>query len=389
VEQQQSAARAAAIEGIDVSRYQGVIDWGAAARAGVRFALVRAGWGGYEGGIEEGFDPRFAANSTGARAAGLGVGAYLYSYMKTPAAAHAAAAGFLRLALPFSPDYPLVLDFEDSPTYAGQSKSKNTDIARTFLEDLEAGGCYAMLYTYTSFAESCLLMNRLAAYDLWLADYRSRPGYRGSWGIWQYSGSGRVAGISGAVDLDRTDRDYPALIRAAGLNGLGTAGPQMEALENTELEVFGSKNCQFFTAPDNFKVAGSLENGRYRAVARSTGVFAGFSWVLLLMAGSVWWTALLGDRCRLLSAGARSRAAEPAADTAGDGGQLALLQRENAFLRGALADRCEQLDAVRRALADSAPAPAAPGAAAPPAPARGKTDSKNETPQTPEKLRAE
>ena len=109
------------------------------ARAGVRFALVRAGWGGYEGGIEEGFDPRFAANSTGARAAGLGVGAYLYSYMKTPAAAHAAAAGFLRLALPFSPDYPLVLDFEDSPTYAGQSKSKNTDIARTFLEDLEAG----------------------------------------------------------------------------------------------------------------------------------------------------------------------------------------------------------------------------------------------------------
>ena len=85
MEQQQTPrARATEIRGIDVSKYQGAIDWRKVAASGIRFAFVRTGWAGYEGGIEEGFDPRFVENITGARAAGLGIGAYLYSYLTSP-----------------------------------------------------------------------------------------------------------------------------------------------------------------------------------------------------------------------------------------------------------------------------------------------------------------
>lgn len=306
---QQPSPRAAAINGIDVSKYQGQINWQKVAAAGQRFAIVRTGWGGYAGGIEEGYDPRFVENITGARAAGLGVGAYLYSYMNTTAAAHAAAESMMRLVRPFQPDYPVVLDLEDASTYASLGRDKTTAIAKTFLEDLEAGGYYAMLYTYTNFANNYLNMSALRAYDLWIADYRAQVGYRGSYGIWQYSSSGRVNGITGSVDLDRAYQDYAAVIRRAKLNHIGEAAPAMEPLSGAELQVFGSKNCQFFTAPDVWQVAGSLANGRYKAIARSKAAFDGFSWVMLLMGGSVWWTALLDDRCRLIGGGAASRSA--------------------------------------------------------------------------------
>lgn len=333
--QQQPSPRAAAINGIDVSKYQGRIDWPAVAAAGQRFAMVRTGWGGYAGGIEEGYDPRFVENITGARAAGLGVGAYLYSYMNTPAAARAAAESMMRLVRPFQPDYPVVLDLEDASTYGALGRAKTTAIAKAFLEALEAGGYYAMLYTYTNFANNYLDMSALRAYDLWIADYRAQVGYRGSWGIWQYSSSGRVAGISGAVDLDRAYKDYPAIIRRAKLNHLGEAAPAMEPLSGAELQVFGSKNCQFFTAPDVWQVAGSLANGRYKAIARSSAPFDGFSWVMLLLDGSVFWTALLDDRCRLIGGGAASRSALWEEERYLEE-LVGYYQRENALLRARL-----------------------------------------------------
>ena len=302
MEQQQTPrARATEIRGIDVSKYQGAIDWRKVAASGIRFAFVRTGWAGYEGGVEEGFDPRFVENITGARAAGLGIGAYLYSYLTSPAAAHTAAEGMMRLVFPFRPDYPMVLDFEDAKTYAPLGRNRNTAIVRTFLEDLEAGGYYAMLYTYTNFANNYLNMNELRAYDLWIADYRSEVGYRGPYGIWQYTSNGRVPGINTAVDLNRTDRDYISIIRRAGLNQLTQPAPVMQALNGKSLEVFGNKNCEFFTHPDVWQIAGSLANGRYRAIARSKASFEGFDWVMILLNGSVYWTALLSDRCRLVT----------------------------------------------------------------------------------------
>ena len=82
---------------------------------------------------------------------------------------------------------------------------------------LEHWGLYAMVYTYTHFADTALYMDTLAPFDLWLADYRGkRPARRH--GMWQYTSRGRVPGISGPVDLSRTEKDYPALLHRAGLD---------------------------------------------------------------------------------------------------------------------------------------------------------------------------
>lgn len=352
---ERAAARPVAELGIDVSKYQGRIDWRRVAAAGYRFAFVRTGWAGYAGGIEEGYDPRFVENAVGAREAGLSVGAYVYSYMNTPAAAHAAAESVMRLVEPYRLSYPLVLDFEDAKTYAALGRARSTAIARSFLEDLEAGGYYAMLYTYTNFANNYLDMAALSAYDLWIADYRASVGYRGSYGIWQYTSSGRVNGITGAVDLDRSYKYYSSIIRGAHLNHLDAPQPAMQPLTNAELEVFGQKNCEFFTGPDVYRVAGSLANGRYKAIARSTDVFGGFSWVMLLMGGSVWWTALLEDRCRLIGGKSGSRSAlweeerhlEELVDK---------YREENDFLRCRLDAAEEKLSAARLLLDLPAPA---------------------------------
>ena len=84
---------------------------------------------------------------------------------------------------------------------------------------LEAWGLYAMVYTYTNFADTALDMDALTAYDLWIADYRGHRPTR-KHGMWQYTSKGRVAGIDGPVDLSHAYKDYAAIIAKKGLDRL-------------------------------------------------------------------------------------------------------------------------------------------------------------------------
>lgn len=125
----------------------------------------------------------------------------------------------------------MAYDFEDNQYVSTAKKATNTAICKAFLETLQCRGYYAMLYTYTNFAKNYLDMASLSAYDFWVADYTGKVGWTGEYGIWQYSGSGAAPGISVAVDLDRAYKDYPAIIRSAGLNGYGkTEAPDCAAL---------------------------------------------------------------------------------------------------------------------------------------------------------------
>ena len=117
------------IMGIDVSKYQNAIDWPKVAASGIHFAFVRVGWAGYEGGIDEGLDPCFARNMTGAAAAGLAVGAYVYSYCKTPAAARRAAREAAALLAPYRLTMPLVFDIEDAATYKALGRAQSSAVA--------------------------------------------------------------------------------------------------------------------------------------------------------------------------------------------------------------------------------------------------------------------
>lgn len=217
------------IYGIDVSKYQNAVDWKKVKAAGKDFVFVRLGWAGWDGELNA--DSMAATHIKGAAAAGLHVGAYVYSYCKTPGAAKLAAGRTIEMLKPFSPiAYPVAFDIEDTSAsgtpYQTFGKSLNNSIVSAFLDEIEKSGYYAMLYTYKSFAENYLDMAALKRYDVWIAQYASKCGYAGSYGIWQYAGdSGRCDGVTGACDLNVAYTDYAALIKASGINGY-TGAPE-------------------------------------------------------------------------------------------------------------------------------------------------------------------
>lgn len=212
------------LQGIDVSSYQGTIDWNKVKAAGKKFAFVKLGETDFVGKITQ--STAFIRNVEGAIAAGIDVGVYIYSHCKTPDAAKAAAQQALEMVKPYKLSYPIALDMEtvsqnepNGAKYDKSSKVVNSAIAKSFLDKIESANYYAMLYTYKSFADSYLDMTQLRTYDVWIAQYADKCTYSGYYGIWQYTGTGKCAGITGNVDLNVSYIDYAELIKRVGLNG--------------------------------------------------------------------------------------------------------------------------------------------------------------------------
>lgn len=219
------------MEGVDVSKYQGNVDWAKVKASGRSFAMVRQGWINSDGTITE--DPYYRKNMHGAQAAGVHTGVYLYSYATSETAMRAAANACIDLLRGFTCDMPVALDFEHATLYKNFSQAANVSLCKAFLARVEALGYYGILYTYKSFAATYLVMSQLKAYDFWLAHYTRATNYGGPYGMWQHTSSGSVPGISGKVDLNHSYKDYPSIIKAANLNGMKkmytiTAGPMSE-----------------------------------------------------------------------------------------------------------------------------------------------------------------
>jgi lysozyme len=202
------AADPAYVDGIDVSWHQGAIDWRRVAAAGKRFAFVRASAGTLTA------DTNYAANVAGARAAGLVVGSYHYANpdLKPDDAAHEAA-WFLHNATVPSGDLVPVLDLEISN---GLDPDSLTRWARTWLTQVTAAtGVRPIIYTMPNFWSSYMGDTSWFADNgyqvLWIAHWTARDqplvpssSWSGNgWAFWQYSSTGSVPGIDGAVDLDR------------------------------------------------------------------------------------------------------------------------------------------------------------------------------------------
>ena len=206
------------MNGIDVSKWQGRIDWAKVKASGVQFAIIRAGYGRE---VSQ-KDAYFEANYAGAKAAGLPVGAYWYSYATTTEGAKAEARACLEVIRGKSFEFPVWFDQEYEPAIKALTKQQRTDIVKAFCETLEAAGYYTGLYCSRDWLQNWLYPAQLKAYDIWVAAYGSSPGRVPlPYGMWQRSSSGKVPGISGNVDLDIAYKDYPAIIKRAGLNGYG------------------------------------------------------------------------------------------------------------------------------------------------------------------------
>lgn len=206
------------INGIDVSKWQGDISWPEVAASGIRFAMIRLGYGVQKGGVQ---DPKFQQNVEGALAAGLDIGVYFYGAAVTEAAAREEAQFVLSILEPYRGRiaYPVAYDTEDSAQGA-LSKTALTAVVAAFCDTVRKGNWYPMFYTSRSWLEGKLDPDRIQA-DVWLAQWANQATYAGKYGIWQHSDSGSVKGIAGKVDLDIAYVDYPEKIRNGGFNGYG------------------------------------------------------------------------------------------------------------------------------------------------------------------------
>ena len=183
---------------IDVSKHQGSIDWPKVAASGVRFAILRAGYGNTAAQV----DPYFAANYAGATAAGLKVGAYWYSYAKDPDDAASEAEACLQVLAGRKLDLPLFFDQEYEPAILAQTTAGRTACVQRFCAAVQAAGYRPGLYASKNWLESRLDMAQLGALPVWVAQYAAACTYGGPYVLWQNSSSGSVSGISGPVDTN-------------------------------------------------------------------------------------------------------------------------------------------------------------------------------------------
>lgn len=204
--------------GIDVSRYQGPIDWQAVKNAGVTFAFIRVG------NTTSGVDPYFAQNMAGAAAVGIKTGVYIYSNAKNAAEAQAEAGMVLQLIAPYQVSMPVVIDLEND-VHKMMTPTQNAEVINNFCALIEAAGYYPMVYSNKYF-----FTQRIApvVYDKWVAQYSGSCDVPGA-AVWQASNTGSVAGVVGNVDIDYLFKDYSKLIVA---NGFAQRGNSIRFYEN-------------------------------------------------------------------------------------------------------------------------------------------------------------
>ena len=191
--------------GIDVSKYQGNIDWNAVAADGITFAIIRVGYRGYgSGALVE--DSTFRRNIQGATAAGLMVGVYFYSQAINEAEAVEEASMVISLCQGYGLPLGVYYDTEkvagDTGRADGISAAERTACAVAFCETIRNAGYSAGVYSYASWFYNSLNYANISKYKIWIAQYRDSLDFNYRYDIWQYTSTGKVNGVPGGVDMN-------------------------------------------------------------------------------------------------------------------------------------------------------------------------------------------
>ena len=195
--------------GIDVSKWNGNIDWNAVKNSGVSYAIIRCGYrGSSTGALIE--DPKFRSNIKGAKAAGLKVGVYFFSQAVNEVEAVEEASMALSLASGYGLNYPIFLDVESSGGRGdGISKETRTAVCKAFCSTVQNSGVSAGIYANKTWFTEMINTGSLTGYKIWLAQYASAPTYTATrYDMWQYSSKGKVSGINGNVDMNISYLNY-------------------------------------------------------------------------------------------------------------------------------------------------------------------------------------
>lgn len=202
--------------GIDVSAWQGNINWSKVKASGIDFAIIRCGYGKNDSKQD---DKYFTKNVKGCEKVGMPYGVYLYSYATNVKDAESEAKHVLRLLKGCKPEYPIYYDLEDEHTTGKCSKKQILQIAKKFVSILEEAGYWVGIYANKHWNTTYLNDKWYDAKARWVSQYGDKCTYKGKYGIWQYSSKGKVKGINGNVDMNRAYVNYPKLIKDKRKNG--------------------------------------------------------------------------------------------------------------------------------------------------------------------------
>ncbi len=199
--------------GIDISKYNGKVDFAKLKEDNVDFVMIRLGARGYGSG-QILLDENFEANIMGANEAGIDVGVYFFSQAITVEEAAEEAAFVVQNLVNRKVAYPIVFDMEyinnDTARIDSLKKDAKTAIANTFLTNIQTAGYTPMLYGTKEWLIEQIDLTQLMGYDIWLSQQSDLPDYPYKYQMWQYSLKGGVAGIEGDVDMNISFVDYGA-----------------------------------------------------------------------------------------------------------------------------------------------------------------------------------
>ena len=194
-----------AVFGIDVSKYNGDIDWQKVADEGVSFAIIRCGYRGSSTGVIV-EDPYYRRNIEGALKAGLDVGVYFFTQALDEKEAIEEASAVLSLLKGYKISYPIFIDSESA---GGKGRADDLSVTarskalQAFCETVRNSGKKAGIYASKNWFNNRLDISKLSADNItWLAEYADKPTYGATYQIWQYSSAGRIPGIEGRVDMN-------------------------------------------------------------------------------------------------------------------------------------------------------------------------------------------
>lgn len=196
------------ILGIDVSTWNGNIDWNKVKNSGVSYVIIRTGFrGSTQGALVE--DNRFRQNIQGATNAGLKVGVYFFSQAVNEVEAVEEASMVLSQIKGYPITYPVFIDVEPSGGRADAlSSGDRTKVINAFCQTIQNGGYKAGIYANKTWLAQKMNISALSGYKIWLAQYNSTVTYGGRYDMWQYSDKGTVAGINGQVDMNLSYLSY-------------------------------------------------------------------------------------------------------------------------------------------------------------------------------------
>jgi len=196
------------IKGIDVSEHNKLIEWDKVKADGVKFAMLRLGIGSD---IKAQDDDQFERNVREVERVGIEWGAYIYSYALNVGQAKSEVEHAKRLLKGKNPTYPIAFDMEDADGYKKKhgmpSNAVLVEICEAFLSSMEDAGYEVRLYASLSWLNNQLKSSKLDKYKKWVAQWGAKCTYGGEYDIWQYTDSGKVAGIKGNVDMNYAYRD--------------------------------------------------------------------------------------------------------------------------------------------------------------------------------------